>query len=620
MTSGAISVKKHQKIMVIRGRTLLAAIVASSILLLFSTAAFPSTNTEGGHKLSVARERLADLKRSPKKNKYRSYWMDSIRMFELVEKKYPGSPASADACFDRAAAYGDLYQNNQYSRDLVEARKTFAKCQSSYPKHDRAPEALYRIIIIFKDRKKDNPSAIDTYKKMKEAYPDSTWTEKARARLGIKSVARNGKKKDYEIRKMPEAVIASPKSPKEVGVVKNVRYWSGGAYTRIVIDQDRTLKFQAHELKNPDRLVFDILNSRVSDSVDKDPLPVNDGILKQVRTSQYAPDTVRVVLDLASLKSYAAFPLHEPERLVIDVTGTGDPYEPAGAGPATRQTDTRPETAIETRGDEQPKPDLPPLVKVPPVQKHASNKSGGDRITLSQQMGLKIATIAIDAGHGGKDPGAMGKGGLKEKEVTLDIARRLAALVKERLGRKVILTRDKDVYIRLEDRPAIAKTKGADLFVSIHVNANRKRKARGIETYIQGLRASDTDAMATAARENAMSTRKLFELKSELEKILKDLATDDKSEESLNLAHAVHGSLVSTVKQTQKKVVDLKVKRAFFYVLVNTQMPSILAEVGFISNPEEESLLRKESYRQSLAEALFQGIKRYVESRDPQVI
>ena len=108
--------------MVIRGRTLLAAIVASSILQLFSTAAYPSTNNEAGHKLSVARERLADLKRSPKKTKYRSYWMDSIRMFELVEKKYPGSPAAADSCFDRAAAYGDLYHFNQHSRDLDESR------------------------------------------------------------------------------------------------------------------------------------------------------------------------------------------------------------------------------------------------------------------------------------------------------------------------------------------------------------------------------------------------------------------------------------------------------------------------------------------------------------------
>ena len=157
--------------MVIRGRTLLAAIVASTILLLFSAEAFPSYNTEAGHKLAVARERLADLKKSPKKKKYRSYWMDGIRMLELVEKKYPNSPSAADACFDRAGAYLELYQINRYSKDLEETSRSFARCQASYPKHDRAPEALYRMIIIAKEQKKDTASAMDTYKKLAEAYP-----------------------------------------------------------------------------------------------------------------------------------------------------------------------------------------------------------------------------------------------------------------------------------------------------------------------------------------------------------------------------------------------------------------------------------------------------------------
>jgi N-acetylmuramoyl-L-alanine amidase len=602
--------------MVIRGRTLLAAIMASSILLLFSAEAFPSYNTEAGQKLSVARERLSDLKRSPKKRKYRSYWMDSIRTFELVEKKYPNSPSAADACFERAAVYLDLYQFNRHSRDLDEAAKVYSACQSNYPKHDRAPEALYRMIIIAKDQKKDPSSVMDIYRKLAEAFPDSTWTAKAKARLGIKTAARNGKKKkkETEIRKMPDAVIAAPKVPKEPGTVKNVRYWSGGAYTRIVIDLDKPLKFQTKELKNPDRLVFDILNSRVSDSVEKDPLPVNDGILKQVRSSQNSPDTVRVVLDLASLKSYAAFPLHEPERLVIDVTGNAaedeQETEIAPAAPVDQQTKVEPEVPTTT-------PAVPPVTR-PKTDSKADAKTD-PRLSLSRQLGLKIKTIAIDAGHGGKDPGAIGKSGLKEKTITLDVAKRLAVLVKERLGCEVIMTRDRDVFIELEQRPFIAKSKGADLFVSIHVNANRKRKARGIETYIQSLRASDRDAMATAAFENATSTKTLSQLGNELDRILKDLRTDDKQEESLQLAHAVQGSLISTVKRSQKKVVDLKVKRAFFYVLINTEMPSILAEVGFISNPDEETLLKQEAYRQSLAEALFDGVRKYVESRGQQI-
>lgn len=589
--------------MMIRGRTLLAAIVASSILLLSPDAAFPSTNTEAGHKLTVARERLAELKKTPRKKRYRSYWIDCIRIFELVEKKYPRSPAAADACFERAGVYQELFQNNRHSRDLSKAIRAYGSCRSDNPRHSRAPEAFYRMIVLTKDFKKDSAGAMDLFKQMTDAYPDNNWTGKARTRLGLRTASRT-QKKEAEIRKAPEAVITGQKGPAVSGVVKNIRHWSGGAYTRIVIDQDAPLKFMAHELKNPDRLVFDILNARIDDSIEKDPLPVNDGILKQVRSSQFQTDIVRVVLDLASLKSYAAFPLHDPERLVIDVTGVQSESEES---PDVAAAGTVPTTS--------------PLesLKEPSAQSNASDAKGGGgkQITLSQQMGLKITTIAIDAGHGGRDPGALGKGGLREKDITLDIARRLAALVKERLGRKVIMTRENDVYIPLEDRPFIAKSKGADLFVSIHVNANRKRNARGIETYIQGLRASDTEAMATAARENAMSTRRLSELKDELSKILKDLAASDKSEESLHLAHAVHGSLVSTVKQTKKKLI---VKRAFFYVLVNTQMPSILAEVGFISNAEEEALLRKEAYRQKLAEALFQGIKRYVESRDPRVI
>ena len=267
---------------------------------------------------------------------------------------------------------------------------------------------------------------------------------------------------------------------------------------------------------------------------------------------------MRVVLDLASLKSYAAFPLHEPDRLVIDVTGTGDPDEPAGDGPATQQTDTRTETAIEAKEDDQPKPDLPPLPKEPILSEAALKKGRRGQYQPFPADGAQDQRpLPLTPAMAEKIPVPWVREGSRKRRSRWISPRRLAVLVKERLGRKVVMTRDKDVFIPLEQRPFIAKSKGADLFVSIHVNANRKRKARGIETYIQGLRASDTDAMATAARENAMSTRRLSELKDELSKILKDLATDDKSEESLHLAHAVQGSLVSTVKQTQKKVVDL---------------------------------------------------------------
>ncbi len=600
------------------GRSCIAAFMASAILLLVAAPAYPSYNTEAGRKYTVACQRLTDLKKSPKTMKYRSYWLDCIRTFELVEKKYPRSPSAGDACFDRAGIYQDLYHFNRYSKDLEQALQLNGKCQTIYPKHARAPEALYHIIDLSLEYKKNNALAAETFDKLSKLYPGSSWTGKAKKAFNtpVHAVKRK-RKQETEIRKMPVPVIAASGKGIPAGVVKNVRYWSGGAYTRIVIDQDTPIKFQAYELKQPDRLVFDFLNTRLDAAVDKEPLPVNDGILKQVRTRQYSPNIVRVVLDLASIKSYIAFPLQDPDRLVIDVTGEG------GRAAETRLANAEINTQKKVDNPTVQKPEVKtePQVTVPAVPKMPEVKDNdGDKLSLSRQLGLKIKTIAIDAGHGGHDPGAIGKSGLKEKTITLDVAKRLAILVKERLGLQVVMTRDKDIYVDLVERPAIAKTNGADLFVSIHVNANRKRKAKGIETYIQGLRASDRAAMATAARENATTSKTVGEMDTELKKILRGLEKSSNDEDSIPLAHYVQAALVDTMRPVQGHVTNLGVKRAFFYVLINTEMPSILAEVGFISNPDEEKLLRTDSYKQSIAEALYQGVKKYVEARSPQMV
>ncbi len=593
--------------MEIRGRILPAAITACILLLFSASSISASTTTEAVHAYAVAQKRLTQLKHSAKQKKYRSYWIDSARAFEAIQEAYPSTSQAADSCFDRAGIYLDLYNYNRRVKDAAEAAKSFEKCREANPSHSRAPEAFYWNIVIAKDVQRNKAAAMATYKQLAESFPNNDWTDKARRRLGIRSAnvrpaSGPAKKIEAEIRRVPETVIAA--QPKEPGEVRNIRYWSGGAYTRIVVDQDRPLRFQAQELKNPDRLVFDILNSKISDSIGRDPVPVNDGILKQVRASQFDSTTVRVVLDLASLKSYMAFPLRDPERLVIDVTGLAaddngtegkQPDAPAGQAPPAA---------------------VPEAGKIPMPDPDVRND---EKLTLSRQLALKIKTIAIDAGHGGHDPGAIGKSGLKEKMITLDVAKRLEQLVRDRLGCRVVMTRDRDVFIPLEERPFIAKKNKADLFVSIHVNANRKRKVRGIETYIQSLRASDREAMATAAFENATSTKTLSELGSELDKILKDLRTDDKLNESVELAGYVQNSLVKSIRPMKGYIVNRTVKRAFFYVLVNTEMPSILAEVGFISNPEEERLLNTEAYRQKIAEALYQGVKKYVEARGQQV-
>lgn len=592
--------------MMVRSRTCLALFTAYAILLVFAAESYPSYDTDAGHKYAVARQRVSELKKSKKRQRYRSYWMDCIRTFEMVEKKYPRSSSAGEACVDRAGLYLDLYGISRHSRDKKQSLKTYASCQAAYPKHGRAPEALFRMIEIHLDHDRDPVSAAHISARLAREYPESEWTARAKKRLGPAA-----QKTPSEFRNVPAAQRKGPgrtrlsAAPRPLGTVSSIRQFSSESYTRIVIDLDRPMRtFEAHELKAPDRLVFDLLGARMGESLSKDPLVLNNGILRQVRSSQYSPDTVRVVLDLASIKSYSAFPLSDPARLVIDVNGVAE----AGK-----------EQPGEAAASMVPAP--PALSAAPPPAPKEAGKSGEDaKPSLSQQLGLKIRNIAIDAGHGGRDPGAIGKSGLKEKNITLDIAKRLAVLVKEKLDYNVILTRDRDVFIPLEDRPAIARTKGADLFVSVHVNASRKRNTRGIETYIQGLNATDRDAMSTAARENSTTTKNLSQLDSELEKILKGLSMGSNDEDSLHLAHAVQGSLVNSIKPVQGHVANLGVKRAFFYVLINTEMPSILAEVGFISNQEEERLLRKEAYRQKIAEALFQGIKRYVDARNPQVM
>jgi len=589
------------------GRSFVAAVAACVIVLFLAAPVHSSLRSEARRAYAVASQRLAELKKSPEKSKYRSYWIDSIRAFELVEKKYGKSKYAQDACFDRAEAYRDLYQRSRFSKDRDKSLQAYGICQAFYPGHSRAPEALYRVIEISLDHKKDEASAANACTQLAKFYPRSSWTSKATARL--KSTAL----KAVEKRRQAPLKVARRKTTSR-SVVNTIRYRSSGEYTRVVIDYRKKTEFRVIELKDPPRLVFDLWNARLGPLVDIDPMAVNDGILRQVRASQYTHDTVRVVLDLASIKGYAAFPLRDPQRLVIDVTGEanrGAGITLADAGTSTRDALVASERNTAAGSIAEPQAGAGQALNA----RVARNGAG---FSLSRQLGLKVRTIAIDAGHGGRDPGAIGRRGTKEKNITLDIAKRLAALVKEGLGCKVVMTRDRDVFVPLEDRTAIARTKGADLFVSIHVNANRKRQARGIETYIQGLKASDLDAMATAARENATTAKTLGELDDELSKILTGLRMESNDEDSIYFAHAVQRSLTDAVRPIQGREVDLGVKRAFFYVLINTGMPSILAEVGFISNPVDEKLLRKQSYRQSIAEALYDGVKEYVDAREPQ--
>lgn len=344
----------------------------------------------------------------------------------------------------------------------------------------------------------------------------------------------------------------------EKAILKNIRYWSSPGQTRVVFDLSRTVDYKVNRLSQPDRLYFDLFDSQIPREIKKT-LPVEDGILKAIRAGQFNPDTVRVVLDLERMEDYNVFFLDEPARLVIDVN------------------------------------------------------------TKKIESFLTKRVVVIDPGHGGHDPGAIGPTGLQEKDVVLDIALKLRDILSRQSSIEVYLTRDKDIFIPLEERTAIARKKEADLFVSIHANASPNRAAKGVETYLLNW-TNDEEAIRVAARENYISMKRMKErmaaYRNEVERILNDLSRDYKREESLKLAYLVQNSLISEIGKEHKRI-NLGVKQALFYVLVGASMPSILAEVSFISNPEEERLLAKEDYRTSIAVSIAKGINTYFSQHSP---
>ncbi|HXW90042.1 MAG TPA: N-acetylmuramoyl-L-alanine amidase, partial [Terriglobales bacterium] len=238
--------------------------------------------------------------------------------------------------------------------------------------------------------------------------------------------------------------------------------------------------------------------------------------------------------------------------------------------------------------------------------REAKPMASGDR-SLTRVLGLKIGKIVIDPGHGGHDAGTIGPHGLEEKELVLEVSTRLGKLLRSRLGAQVIYTRTDDNFVPLETRTAIANREAADLFISIHANSSEDPKARGIETYYLNF-TSSREALEVAARENAVSEKSIHELQD----LVKTIALKEKIEESREFAFDVDHSLTSGLRLKNPGLPDRGVKKAPFIVLIGANMPSILAEISFLSNPADERRLKTADYRQRIAESLYRGIAKYV--------
>ncbi len=507
------------------------------------------------------------------------YFQTSIGAYQFLMDHYPASPLAADALL----TIGDVYFTDLHN--TAKARKAY---EAFLKKHRSSEKAVY---------------ARDQLK-MVEATAAS----------------------DVEMRGLRESAdSASPAStpgvtpgseetmPGQPARVTSVRRWVGPNYTRIVINVDGEVQFDARRLVSPDRLVFDLATSRPDASLVAKPLSVEDGFLKQVRVALYRPNVTRVVLDVERIQDYSVFSLPNPFRLVIDVHGpprdaprTG---RAAGAPTPTAATEGAKPEAVEPAATAKILEPEPRAIRTEPVRPSAPTRQPTGSRTLTRALGLKIGRIVIDPGHGGHDTGTIGPTGVMEKDVVLDVALRLAKLIKRETGNEVILTRKDDTFIPLEERTAIANQKGADLFISIHANASRDDSARGLETYYLNF-SSDPGALEIAARENATSQESVHQLQD----LVKKIVLTEKIQESHDFASKVETEMCAGLARNGVRLRDRGVKKAPFVVLIGANMPSILSEISFLTNPSDERLLKKPDYRQKIAEALLRGINQYADN------
>jgi N-acetylmuramoyl-L-alanine amidase len=390
----------------------------------------------------------------------------------------------------------------------------------------------------------------------------------------------------------------------------------------VVIDLERPVQYEHHllpenkELKKPRRLYLDLKNTLVTTDIDSE-IPIENGLLQGARAGQYTKDTVRVVLDINNIEGFKVFPLHDPFRIVIDVRGAeakekekekAKEEEPA----PEKEKEIAKEKEEEKEKEKATEREKEAVAKVEPRKPKrgvAKPKEPDKTVTLARQLGLNVKRIVIDPGHGGKDPGSYLDGQIVEKDITLALAQIVEKRVEEKFDIDVILTRDKDIFIPLEKRTAFANVNKADLFISLHINAHKQPDVHGFETYFLNM-ATDERAVLVAARENATSEKSI----SDLQSILNDLMLNTKISESSKLAHEVQRGVLGQVRKKYDGIRDLGVKQAPFYVLIGAEMPAILVETGFMTNPVERRRLQNRKYLETLADGIVAGVERYMKS------
>lgn len=471
----------------------------------------------------------------------------------------------------------------------------------------------------------DQERAVRLYRWLVAEYPTSPLVKRAKLQLAALD------------RPVPPAPVgaggASPAAPSAAtATLLSIQRAVLPDTVRITLELDREVAYREERIPGPARLFFDLKGVQLTPALTDKVLTYPGDIVSKIRVGRHPDATVRVVLDLEQVSRYSVFTLYSPFRLVIDaeravrrtvassslITPSAiAPEPPLAAAPSPTEiarpapASAAPRITVAAAPVAAP-PALPSAATTPasnpPPSPTAATANGAGGFSMARQLGLGVSRVVIDPGHGGHDPGVLGKG-LNEATLVLDIALRLEKLLQKEPGLEVVLTRRTDIYIPLEERTELANRESADLFLSIHANASRNAAAKGIETYFLSF-ASSPEAEAVAARENSASAREMHQLPD----IIKAIALNNKLDESRDLAHMVQESLVTSLRKSNKEVRSRGVKKAPFVVLIGAAMPSVLAEISFVSNKQELALLKTGAYKQKIAESLFNAVMRYRKS------
>ncbi len=516
----------------------------------------------------------------------REKWLGCINLYADLPRRYPDSEEAPVALFRAARLQMKLFEIAGKPSDLDDAAGLFRRITNEYPAHRLADDAQYHIGEITYEHKNDLTQAYVEFLKVDIKFPDGDMRPKARAMLD-----RVGEAISKQEDKQRARETSSPTA--DLVKVQHIRHWSTPTYTRVVVDLEKPVAYESKLLKEdpslnkPSRLYMDLKGASVASDIEAI-ISIDDGLLTSARAAQYSRDTVRVVLDIESIEGYKIFPLHDPFRIVVDVRGSNPKKEDK-----KEKEEVKEERRTARRGVRKAeKPD--------------------ENVSLARQLGLSVKRVVIDPGHGGKDPGSYLNGGVTEKNIVLSLAQILAKKLEERLGVQAVLTRNTDIFLPLEKRTAFANLQKADLFLSLHINAHKQADVYGLETYFLNM-ATDERAVMVAARENATSEKNI----SDLQKILNDLMLNTKITESSKLAHEIQKGMIDQVSKRYDNVKDLGVKQAPFYVLIGAEMPAILVETGFLTNPVEKKRLQSRKYLESIADGIVSGIETYVKSLDP---